>query len=61
MWDKFFVFLSKIVHFVYQLVSGRDSTVKVYYFSYNVAIVTSLEVHCKFVIKMKVAYPLEFI
>lgn len=51
-----FCFLSKVVHFVYQLVSGRAN---VYIFAYNVAIVT-LEADCNF-IKMKVAYPLEFI
>lgn len=52
-----FVFLSKVVHFVYQLVSGKT---KVYIFFYNVSIVT-LEAYCNFIIKMKAACPLEFI
>lgn len=57
------MFLSKVVHFVYQLVSGRDSTLKVFFIPNNAATVTSLEAHCNFIIiiLVKVAYPLEFI
>lgn len=55
------MFLSKVVYFVYQIVSGRDSILKVFFFPNNVATVTSLEAHCNFIIIMKVAYPLELI
>lgn len=48
-----FVFESKVVHSVYQRERQHN----------NIAIVTSLEAHCNFIIIiiMKVAYPLDFI